>query len=454
MIKRLLFYNFRFVYRLDNWLRQHFTSAGMLILGALVASAIFGIDTRQTLAYQLFALTASLLLLAMLSAWTFRFRGEAQRQLPQFATVGEKITYRLRLTHLGKRPQRGLLLRDELAQTLPNYAQFSKVSHHVVGRRNWVDDYIGYPRWIWLLNQRRGGYSEEIALEPLPAGQALECVLELTPVRRGYLQFSRLRLGRPDPLGLFKALRYLPAPDRLLVLPRRYEVPPIQLPGHRKYQRGGVQLASSVGDAVEFTSLREYRPGDPLRHIHWKSFARLNKPVVKEYEDEFFVRHALVLDTFADARLQDAFEEAVSVASSFVCRLMDKETLLDFMFVGTQAYCFTAGRGLVHLDNMLEIIACVERCEEREFSYLPPLVMGHVEALSSCICILLSWDAERRRLIEQLLARQLPLLVLLIAEQAPQDADYPFFHTLRPGHIAADLDALGKNFSAMTGQGA
>jgi uncharacterized protein (DUF58 family) len=85
----------------------------------------------------------------------------------------------------------------------------------------------------------------------------------------------------------------------VLILPRRYPLPAIALPGTAKYHEGGVALAASVGQSEEYVALRDYRHGDPLRHIHWRSWARVGKPVVKEFEDEFFVRHALM---FSGAR--------------------------------------------------------------------------------------------------------------------------------------------------------
>ena len=134
------------------------------------------------------------------------------------------------------------------------------------------------------------------------------------------LRFVGVTLARPDPLGLFRALVNQPAPQSALILPKRYPLPPIALPGAMKYQQGGVALASNVGRSEEFVALREYRRGDPWRHIHWRSWAKTGKPIVKEFEDEFFVRHALVLDTFTDQPHEDQFEEAVSVAASFACR--------------------------------------------------------------------------------------------------------------------------------------
>lgn len=90
--------------------------------------------------------------------------------------------------------------------------------------------------------------------------------LALTPRRRGRLDLAGATVSKPDPLGLYRAMRTEDAPGSILVLPRRYRLPPAALPGRRRRQPGGVALASSVGDAEEFVSLRDYRPGDPIRH--------------------------------------------------------------------------------------------------------------------------------------------------------------------------------------------
>ena len=70
-----------------------------------------------------------------------------------------------------------------------------------------------------------------------------------------------------------------------------------------------------------------------MRRIHWRSWAKLGRPVVKEFQDEFFVRHALVLDTFTDPDDVQIFEEAVSIAASFACSIDTQESLLDLLFV-------------------------------------------------------------------------------------------------------------------------
>ena len=57
--------------------------------------------------------------------------------------------------------------------------------------------------------------------------------------------------------------------------------------------------------------MRDYRPGDPLRRIHWKSWAKTGRPVVKEYQDEFFVRHGLILDTFQNTEKSEKIADIV-----------------------------------------------------------------------------------------------------------------------------------------------
>jgi len=257
-------------------------------------------------------------------------------------------------------------------------------------------------------------------------------------------------VARADPLGLFRAWWRVALPQTVLILPRRYPLPPISMPGTMKYQQGGVALASSVGQSEEFVALRDYRRGDPLRHIHWRSWARAGKPVIREFEDEFFVRHALVLDTFTPLHHSEVFEEAVSVAASFASSIQTQESLLDLLFVGARSYCFTAGRGLAHADQMLEVLASVQPCTDYTFETLEHLVMNHVNVVSGCICVFVAWDEARRKFVEKLKALGLPVLVLVVVTAGhaqPLDAgpmrDEPErFGVLEVGQIESGLARL------------
>jgi uncharacterized protein (DUF58 family) len=220
----------------------------------------------------------------------------------------------------------------------------------------------------------------------------------------------------------------------------RVALPMDALHGARRYQHGGVTLASSVGESEEFMSLRDYRPGDPLQRIHWKSYARSGKPVVKEYQDEFFERHALVLDTFTE-RGGAVFEEAVSLAASFACTLDTQESLLDLIFVGTENYCYTAGRGQMQQGSLLEILAGVSANGDRDFQRLHDAVLARRDALSGCVLILLAWDEARQAALPQRTHQRLPLRVLLLSEREIEDVP-GWVCVLVPGKIQEGLVRL------------
>ncbi|MGA2870105.1 MAG: DUF58 domain-containing protein, partial [Verrucomicrobiota bacterium] len=288
-----------------------------------------------------------------------------------------------------------------------------------------------------------------VEVPPLAEQGEAEMRVEVLPLRRGILHFKSVTLARPDPFGLFRSFITLPAAQTILILPKRYPIPPLTLPGTVSYQECGVALAANIGHSEEFVALREYRHGDPLRHIHWRSWARTGKPIVKEFEEASLARHALVLDTFDDEPNSEVFEEAVSVAASFACTVLTQKSQLDLLFVSNQSYCFTAGRDLTHADDMLKILALVSRCADKTFEVLEQLVLNHIPGVSGCICILQKWDEARKKFVEKLrvLGVQLLVLVVLPPGQPKLDAgplrDTPeCFHVLEVGEIAEKLAQL------------
>ncbi|RKZ36686.1 MAG: DUF58 domain-containing protein [Gammaproteobacteria bacterium] len=447
MLQRLFFKNFHLAYRFDQWVRQRFTPMGMIILSGAIASGMFAVDTRRTLAYQLLMLAAVVVVLGMVAAPFFRARIQARRRLPRLATVGEGFEYTVALTNRGQRVEKGLFLSEALRTRPPTFEEFARTELPGGERMNWFDRYVGYPRWAWLMNRNRGARVAAFALPDLLPGAETPVRARLTPTRRGYLRFAGFSLLRPDPLGIFNARVRLKQAESLLVLPKTYEMPALSLPGNRRYQRGGVALASSVGDSQEFMSLREYRPGDPTRHIHWRSWARLGEPVVKEFQDEFFVRQALILDTFMGHRGSRRFEEAVSVAASLARNLSGRESLVDLAFVGDKSYYFTAGRGVAQTERLLEILACVDVCMDQSFDALPRVVMEHAARLSSCTCVLLEWDEARQRLVEALNALGVPVRVFVLQssdvneklDTGPMAAQAHRLHALQVGQVEAGL---------------
>jgi uncharacterized protein (DUF58 family) len=435
---------YRIIVPVWKWARRRFTLPGLCVAGGFVIAGGVGTDIENTVTYQAFALLLAFLVLAFACSRFFNAKFSAERFLPRFGTAGLPLHYRVLVKNLTAQPQKGLTLLEDIADPLPPFQEWLAVQ--LAENRRARRFRISERRRI---SPFKLANLKEAKVPPLPPGGETEVSVELTPLRRGILHLTGVTLARPDPVGLFRSFARTPAAQTVLILPKRYLIPPVALPGSMKYQEGGVALAANVGRSEEFVSLREYRHGDPMRHIHWRSWAKTGKPIVKEFEDEFFVRHALVLDTFTDEPHGEILEEAVSVAASFACAVLTQESLLDLLFVGPESYCFTAGRGLAHADQMLEILASVRNCADKQFEALEHLVINHISVVSGCICVLQKWDDVRRKFVEKLRSLDMPVLVLVIAlpgeakpDAGPLRDDLEQFHVLEIGKIEEQLRNL------------
>jgi uncharacterized protein (DUF58 family) len=446
-VKRFFYLNFRIFHAIRFWMRRRFPPAGRLILAGAGASAILGLDTRLSTAYQVFTFLVSLLVLAWVWNLFFKIQFSARRILPRFGTAGVPLAYRVEIHNQTRTPRKGMWLMEDMQDPRPDFQSFLSSPEPGEDRRNPLDRAMGFYRWEWLAHQNEAARIYPLELPPIPAGARETVWVKMEPQRRGILHFTGLTLARPDPFGLYNGLASIPLPQSLTILPCRYALPRFRLPGTRQYQTGGVSLTGSVGDSEEFISLRDYRPGDPIRRIHWRSLAKTGRPVVKEFKGEFFVRHALILDTFQQAEHSDIFEAAVSVAASFACTVQTQESLLDLMFVGSEFYCFTSGMGLGNPDRLLEILAAVRPCHDKPFETLSTAADGRASALSGAVCVLLEWDEARRAFVRRLQALGVSVLVLVVTEdQRDWDSgdmkESENVHPLRVGSLQKDLDRL------------
>lgn len=444
MLRKLIFANFKLVYRFSQWLRQRFTSTGMLILLIMPVAGVFGFDTRNTLSFQIFSITLVLLITAMFFSLFFRGRFSIIRKLPVYGSVGIPLNYSCIIRNENKTARRGLVLIDELKNQFPSLAKFTNSKDPLDKNRNRIDRFIGYPRLVNVMQKLRGGTIKPITVNYIAEKSEVETSLQLTPLRRGYIHFDKTRLTMAEPLGLFQGQKIINNNDRLLILPKLYKTPRLNLQGKRTYHHGGVNNASTVGDSQEFISLRDYHPGDPIRSIHWRSFAKLNKPIVKEYQDEYFTRYGLILDTFLDKQAESVFEDAVSIAASFMTSQKEQDALLDLMFVGNMPYRFTSGRGLTGAENIMEVLACVQPVHESNIAEVELMIRQYSRECSAFICILLDLDESRLRLIKALSELNVPvkLLLLKVSTDTNSAEAENNIHAIHHDNLQQDLDAL------------
>lgn len=107
----------------------------------------------------------------------------------------------------------------------------------------------------------------------------------------------------------------------LLSIPRSSELRRIQLRSRRLITGDllGQYRSAFRGTGLVFTDIREYQPGDDVKHIHWKATARTNKVFVKSYEEDRQLRVLLAVDMSASMRAlnqHSAYAKALEFAAT------------------------------------------------------------------------------------------------------------------------------------------
>ena len=170
---------------------------------------------------------------------------------------------------------------------------------------------------------------------------------------RGVYRLGTLTIGTDFPFGLFRKERDVMLPDELVIWPRTDRAVRAHSAGAGQQIRREASVAGAApGARGEYRGLREYRPGDDPRDIHWRSSARLNVPVVREYDQDASETVWIALDV-AQPDGPDA-EAAVEIAASLAARSIQTGAP-----VGLSAGEFQVqpGTGAGHLELILDALA-------------------------------------------------------------------------------------------------
>ncbi len=200
---------------------------------------------------------------------------------------------------------------------------------------------------------------EGAPLPDLAKDETARATLQLRCLRRGAWNLCGWRVETDAPFGLMQAAQSFLQPMHLLVFPEFVPLHHLELPTGRSHHAGGVALANMRGESFEFWGNREWRDGDNLRDIDWRATARLRRPlerpVVREYREEWLLRVGVILDTCAvypaeknqksDEKTSDsAFESAVSLAAAVGDYLAREDYVVDIFAAGDQLHRVADGR--------------------------------------------------------------------------------------------------------------
>lgn len=204
--------------------------------------------------------------------------------------------------------------------------------------------------------------------------------------RRGYYTLGPARLHGGDPFGFFPRERLLPATDDLIVYPR---ILPLERLGVLARQPLGEMRAGQpiFEDPSRTVGIREYRPDDALKRIHWKASARRQQLQARVYEPTTTLHTMLVLglEGFSDTpgEAEDRFELAVTAIASLASHGFAQHQAVGLLVNGgfpdgRACLCLPPAAGREDLTRILEALACLVPTPARP---LPELLLEETPKL-------------------------------------------------------------------------
>lgn len=291
----------------------------VFVLAIIVAG--LAVTSGQPVLYHLTDVLVATLVLTAAWSW-LSLRGLlVERSLRQDrAQVGEVIEQRLQLRSRWPIPRVWIEFLD--SGTLPGYRVGRVVGLGINGRQTWT--------------------------------------LQAECRRRGLYQLGPARLTSGDPFGLFRRSRRVDAVKTILVYPATVDLTGLRLPagqlvGGDRRRTGWHQTTSHV------SSVRDYHPGDPVRHVHWRSTAHAGRLMVKEFDVEPVADVWLFLDaqdTVQRGEGDDSTEEyGVTIAASLARHFLSEGRAVGLVAVGSERCVVPADRGQRQLIKILEELA-------------------------------------------------------------------------------------------------
>ncbi len=366
-----------------------FTDEGrMLAVVAPIAGAVV-VDVQRTSAFYVFSILVGLLVGSAIAARSLALhRATVRVSVPRRVTVGDEVTFTVSC-------------RSE--QAPGGTDSTDAVAIRIRGPfLPWDGTWTGPP-------------PPELVVEP---GATVETTMQACFVARGLHHLDPFTAARVAPLGLACGPRTASDGVKVYVVPRIANVVRLPLAIATKHQPGGVALASKAGESMDLLGVRPYRPGDPVRDLHAKTWARTGKPAVREYQQEYFTRVGVVLDTSASMD-PDLLEAAIELAAGVIAHLSRGEALIDVLVVGDVVHELTLGRSLGRLDQALELLAAVQRGPDLAASRLVARLEPHLAQLSSVIAIVPRHgpESEQKTLERRLRAHGLACTLLVVDEE-------------------------------------
>ncbi|GAA2631917.1 hypothetical protein GCM10010399_75290 [Dactylosporangium fulvum] len=217
-----------------------------------------------------------------------------------------------------------------------------------------------------IAHDRCGAATVPVPLLRLKAGGTTTAGYPVPTARRGVVTIGPLRVVRRDPLGLLALSRGYGGVSTVWVYPKVHHLSAVPS-GVARSLDGRVDRVPH--GSITFDTLREYVVGDELRHVHWRTTARIGELMVREHLDTSLPRLVVLLDDRLAAypdrdrdRQSAHFESACEGAASIVMAAFREELPVALRLVsgahaggrGSRGFLDVLAEAELHDDDRLD----------------------------------------------------------------------------------------------------
>lgn len=402
-------------------------SLGKYFIAFGIAATLLGLDPMR---YSMRFVAALIFCFFFLSFISSFFRKPSQLKIQRIVpdNVHQDVLFDYKIIVTNEHPSKHtpfLMIRDHGHIHFPTIYHWYRYASPIDQTLNSFDKFVGYPKWLYLVEQLQDVVAQEFSVPPLKPGASIEINAKGICHNRGERFFLGFMIAMPDPFGLLRRLWFAPSTNALVVIPKAKKFPLHIQYGSRTRQKGSSSSSQKTADAEEFRSLRLWRSGDPLKHIDWKATARSNQPISREFVPEFFQRTAIAIDNYAPTLIDElALDEAVSRSSALVNSFDRKEHKVDILFTEKTVFHLTLGAGSQDHLKALEAIASIQASKTDSIDLLEEQLHSQINQLSAIIFITPQWNDKRLNFCLNLLKKGINVSIL-ICQPTQKNSKYP-----------------------------
>jgi len=224
--------------------------------------------------------------------------------------------------------------------------------------------------------------------------------------QRGVFTLGPWELLTGDPLGIFSVRQVYTQTEEILVYPPLAVLPAALLPHRHNVGDHRPLHQPLAAETINVVTTRQYFPGDPLHHIHWRTYARQGVPFVKTFEPEASSTIWLIPDLDPTVQLgegQDSTTETsvVLLASLFAQLLQDRLAVGLFAYTDTE-HVIMPQRSQAHLWPLLRALAPLQPAARRPLAETLNRAHALISGSDLLVVVTPSLDPDWPRAIRQL----------------------------------------------------